>query len=796
MTLVNERGAVIRLGAQLTTPGGEGTVHELASDSSLVAKIYHAPANAHKATKLQNLCRAANNALLSISAWPKELLFASHDRKTIVGFLMPRIAGKEIHQLYGPRDRQVEFPSAAWDFLIHVARNCAAAFETLHENGAIMADVNEKNLLVTRNGMVRLIDCDSYQVRNGNGHFLCDVGVPLWTPPELQTRVHQLGYNGLERTFNHDRFGLAVLIFELLFMGRHPFAGIPEGNHDLEIHEAIRRCMFAFSPKAWQLGVKAPPHTLPLGALPEKLVRLFDRAFLPGSERPNARPTGREWAHELDALHAALKTCSYDPGHKYWNGLPFCPWCQITAGGGPNFFISVAIHLGTPGATADVSAYWTTIQRVILGELMRKKPGPVQLPAAVARPMPLAKPSAPRIGKPLAPSPPASLPPPTVSPPLFPAPPELSPPAQRLKLPLASSERDSRAIGIGVLACIFGALVSAGFELLPGAFTASGGAIVLLLVWVATFHKAKEERSLRLEAEKLAQDCERREAEAAYALRLAEHEEIVRKMQEEHTRNVVKAEAAFERDRSQQEAEYRSKLNAYSAQMSLFEKAWASFEDDKRKWELESNSRTLAVDQTRRELNDATERLRITLAGYHSKVHEFSVRLSAMHEHFHKVSAEESVEMKGLEARKREAQLRQYLDTKLIRNHPIDRIRPVDAATLLAYGIESALDIVPAMKKVPGIGEVRRRNLLKWRTQCETEFRYNPNTPLPQADVQAVKLKYAQARQLALIELRGGAGTLSALESETRQTVSTLESKIAQLARAHAQALADLSECS
>src|SRR5207244_13046735 len=54
-----------------------------------------------------------------------------------------------------------------------------------------------------------------------------------------------------------------------------------------------------------------------------------------------------------------------------------------------------------------------------------------------------------------------------------------------------------------------------------------------------------------------------------------------------------------------------------------------------------------------------------------------------------------------------------------------------------------------------------------------------------------IKLKYAQTRQSALVELRGGAGTLSALEVETSRLATRLEAKIPQLARTHAQALAD-----
>ena len=795
MTLVNDRGDVVQLGVKLAE-AGEGIIYKVASDQSLVAKLYHAPLHPQKATKLHHLCRSGNTGLINIAAWPRSLLFASNDRRTVRGFLMPRIEGKEIHQLYNPGSRRMEYPHAAWDFLVHVARNCAAAFETLHENGVMMADVNEKNLLVTSNGLVRLIDCDSYQVRNGSGHFLCDVGVPLWTPPELQTRVHQHGYHGLERTANHDRFGLAVLIFELLFMGRHPFAGVPDSHHHFEIHEAIQRYLFAFSPQAWQQGIKIPPHTLPLAALPERLIRLFERAFLPGSERPNTRPTGREWAHELDALHTARKTCNYDPGHKYWNGLANCPWCQIAVGGGPNFFISVSIHLGVLGAVADVSVFWSTIERIVEGDLMRKSIAPIQLPAVTARPMPLARPSAPLLSKPQAPSLPAPSPQPALPPLLFPASPELSLPAPLFRLPLGRYERDARASRFGVLVFGLACVASAGLELLSGTIFAGVGALMFLVVWRLKSDKATKERGERLEAEQQVRGEERRKAEEEYSRQIAEHDAAVKQLQEGRVRAVAEAEAAHACEQSQIETEYRSKLSAYSAQLSFFENAWAKFEDEKRQWENESYSRARSVEQTRREMNDAGERLRGTLAVYQPKVRGFRVNLEAAHQRFQKTSIDEAADMKVLESKKREAQLRQFLDSKLIRSHSIDRVRSVDASTLLAFGIESALDITPAMKKVPGIGDVRRRSLLNWRLQCEAAFRYNPNTPLPAAEVQAVKLKYAQARQSALVELRGGAGTLSALEAETRRAVNNLEGKIPQLARAHAQALADHRECS
>jgi len=51
--------------------------------------------------------------------------------------------------------------------------------------------------------------------------FLCEVRISTHLPPELQGRP----LHGIVRTVDHDSFGLAVIIFQLLFMGRHPFSG-------------------------------------------------------------------------------------------------------------------------------------------------------------------------------------------------------------------------------------------------------------------------------------------------------------------------------------------------------------------------------------------------------------------------------------------------------------------------------------------------------------------------------------------------------------------------------------------
>ena len=169
-----------------------------------------------------------------------------------------------------------------------------------------MGDVNEKNLKISSKAIVRLIDCDSYQINAGGRTFLCEVGVPLYTPPELQGQ----SFRGVVRTHNHDRFGLAVLIFHLLFVGRHPFSGRPLTRGELPLEKAIKEFRFAFSRAAAQLQIAPPLHSPLLDIVPAEIARLFERAFSSHSARPSARPTAEEWAAALNTLQKQLKVCT------------------------------------------------------------------------------------------------------------------------------------------------------------------------------------------------------------------------------------------------------------------------------------------------------------------------------------------------------------------------------------------------------------------------------------------------------------------------------------------------------
>ena len=162
MKLLDEAGRTIVLGTEVAT-GGEGRILDVVGNNDRLAKLYQLQLSPAKEAKLRRQVSWCPESVRSFAAWPERLLFTPDSRR-LVGFLMPRVSGRPIHQLYRPRDRRSHFPKATWQFFQHVAKNLCAAFATLHEHAVFMADVNESNIMVGTDGMVRFIDCDSFQI--------------------------------------------------------------------------------------------------------------------------------------------------------------------------------------------------------------------------------------------------------------------------------------------------------------------------------------------------------------------------------------------------------------------------------------------------------------------------------------------------------------------------------------------------------------------------------------------------------------------------------------------------------
>ena len=304
--------------------GGEARVLGLPGDPSLVAKLYRQPTIDH-ARKLARMMEAPPALAGAALAWPLDLLTDLNGGR-FAGFLMPRAEGPRIFELYNPVSRRRSAPLFDWGLLHRAGASLAAAFDALHGHGYVVGDVNESNILVSpADASVTLVDADSFQVRDAVGAavYRSAVGKAEFTPPELQGSR----FGDVDRAPEHDRFGLAVLLFLLLMEGTHPFAQRFENDAEsLPVEERIRRGLY---PHARAFDDCRPPRLAPpIQTLHPGLQALFLRCFARGHGDPAARPSAAEWRGALAAAEAELRACDANPRHRYSAHVPFCPWCH------------------------------------------------------------------------------------------------------------------------------------------------------------------------------------------------------------------------------------------------------------------------------------------------------------------------------------------------------------------------------------------------------------------------------------------------------------------------------------
>lgn len=330
--LRDDQGRPLRVGSKIGQ-GGEGAVHRLQDDPGIAVKIYNKPMVRDRAIKIAHLSTLTDPQLDRFIARPRGLVRDVKGQPR--GLLLPMVdQSADIHNLYTPASRRNHFPTATWQFLVHVAGNVARAFAAVHRAGLVIGDVNPGSILVLRDGTVRLIDVDSFQVPGPDGQPLCcTVWDPMFLPPELKGAP----LDHVPRTPDHDCFGLAVTLFQLLMLGRHPFAGRYLGPGDMPVDQAVAEERFAYGSRRLLLQMEPPPHTVGLEILPPEVSASFEGAFAPRALRL-PRPTAARWALELEGLKSSLVPCQQNAVHQYWASLRDCPWCRLERGAGVSLF--------------------------------------------------------------------------------------------------------------------------------------------------------------------------------------------------------------------------------------------------------------------------------------------------------------------------------------------------------------------------------------------------------------------------------------------------------------------------
>ena len=333
--MMSEHGAKWEIEEQAFKKGGEGGIHRIVGRNDLVAKIYRdGLLTPIRQEKLAYMASLYSVDALQQMAWPQEIFRDPYGN--VKGFLMRRFdATEDMADLLDGTGSNMK-SSIDWRKRVVVALNLAYLVNEIHTMGQAIGDMNPKNFGVNMNsGFVCAFDTDSFHICNKQTHtwYPCIVLDEHYIAPELQARLQQGARVDSFRpvdtfTVQTDRFALAVLIFQLLFMGVHPFTAARVANrgssvviHRRESNIYQRMCPF-FNAAS---GVTVPVYAPPLSLVPPKMQSMFRKAFL-----EDDRPSAREWAEALSQLLMQTESCG--KGHYFakYGGNKGCPWC--TAG--------------------------------------------------------------------------------------------------------------------------------------------------------------------------------------------------------------------------------------------------------------------------------------------------------------------------------------------------------------------------------------------------------------------------------------------------------------------------------
>lgn len=324
-----EQRRPVRLG-KLIKSGGAGSVYFLADDPAGVAKIYHPHIDtsyyqrklrAMLAQRPQIPAPAEGDAVVQL-AWPDYLLF--NERQHVIGFVMPILDTQrsiELEYILQARQAKAHQLPESIGAKVSLACNLATLVSALHARQHRVIDMKPVNLRFYRDSLyIALLDCDGFSIQGEGERFPAGQFTPDYLAPEFQ-RIGQVPDAQEEA---QDRFALAVIIFQLLNHGIHPYSGRSQTtNVPDDLPGRIAACCYAYGINAAKNIAPVPASTHHL--LPTELRKLFDRAFGGSSAR---RPSADEWAQVLRpyALRSTQKIILCSKKHQHFAGMP-CLMC-------------------------------------------------------------------------------------------------------------------------------------------------------------------------------------------------------------------------------------------------------------------------------------------------------------------------------------------------------------------------------------------------------------------------------------------------------------------------------------
>ena len=309
------------------------------NEDHLAAKIYSSPSkfNADKIlAMLQSLpqevyFKPGENRNHIQLAWPVALL--KDNQNLNVGYLMKLFDKKNSFPLDYYYDgilfKKMNSPyEAALSFKLEIARNLSYLINEIHSLGHFFIDLKPQNILITKDRhLVSFLDCDGFSITGKSGQkFPADLVSMDYISPEV-TKNKLLPKDLNEK---QDRYALAVVLFQLLNNGTHPFQGILKSKN-LGPTTNDQNAADKLYPYGLVSNDEISPRPQSIHHLwPKELRELFDNAFI-GS--PSERPSAAAWWRYFKKLLAdkELTRCSAKPddvSHMRFKGKA-CPACYL-----------------------------------------------------------------------------------------------------------------------------------------------------------------------------------------------------------------------------------------------------------------------------------------------------------------------------------------------------------------------------------------------------------------------------------------------------------------------------------
>lgn len=267
--------------------GGEGTA--FITNNNYVCKIYAKDKiTNYKYEKLKLMVQ--NQIQDDFICWPIDIVFNTNNE--FVGYIMKKAEGRELQKsIFLPMLIKKYFPNWNRVQLTTLVITILNKIKILHEMNVILGDINPLNILVKDENTVFIIDTDSFQIEN----YPCSVGTVNYTAPEIQGR----DYKSFLRTFKHEYFAVATLVFMVLLPGKPPYS--QQGGSDPASN--IKNMDFSY-PFQENSNKKVPPGMWQFiwSNLSFKLKEAFYNCF-----KGNKRISTEEWINILGATLNDLK---------------------------------------------------------------------------------------------------------------------------------------------------------------------------------------------------------------------------------------------------------------------------------------------------------------------------------------------------------------------------------------------------------------------------------------------------------------------------------------------------------